>query len=318
MRNLAVLLTAVALSACAGGPAPDTAAPTAVPRSVTITSAQLPQPEAAAFPLTADAPRRVVTLAMGTGETIAALGAGDRLVGRDEASSGPPIDGAPVVTKAHAFSAEAVLALAPDLVIVDAGTSPPEAIDQLRAAGVRVVEVPQAWSVADVPARVRAIATAVGAATQAADAVIAASEASRVQTAAPGTPRVAFLYLRGTAAVYLLGGQGSGADDLITRAGGIDAGAQLDLAAFTPLTPESLAAADPDVLLVMTEGLASVGGVDGLRALPGVAQTRAGREGRVIAVDDTLLLSFGPRTGALVDRLAAALAEVPVRSPATP
>jgi iron complex transport system substrate-binding protein len=120
---------------------------------------------------------------------------------------------------------------------------------------------------------------------------------------------VAFLYLRGTSAVYLIGGQGSGADDLITSAGGIDVGAESGLAAFVPLTPEALAAADPDVILVMTKGLESVGGVDGLLGLPGVAQTTAGRERRVIAVDDALLLSFGPRTGQLVTRLSAALLE---------
>jgi iron complex transport system substrate-binding protein len=58
----------------------------------------------------------------------------------------------------------------------------------------------------------------------------------------------------------------------------------------------------------MTEGLASVGGIDGLRALPGVAQTPAGESGRVIAVDDTVLLSFGARTGALIENLRAGLA----------
>lgn len=56
--------------------------------------------------------------------------------------------------------------------------------------------------------------------------------------------------------------------------------------------------ADPDVLLVMTRGLESVGGIDGLLALPGVSSTRAAAARAVIAVDDDLLLSFGPRTGA--------------------
>jgi iron complex transport system substrate-binding protein len=120
---------------------------------------------------------------------------------------------------------------------------------------------------------------------------------------------VAFLYLRGTSAIYLLGGAGSGADALIAAAGGIDAGADAGMEAFTPLTAEGLVALDPDVLLVMTGGLESVGGVEGLLALPGVAQTTAGREGRVVAVDDQVLLSYGPRTGALVDLLRAALAQ---------
>ena len=50
-------------------------------------------------------------------------------------------------------------------------------------------------------------------------------------------------------------------------------------------------------------------GIDGLLDLPGVAQTAAGRERRVIAVDDEVLLSYGPRTGALVELLRAALAQ---------
>ena len=67
----------------------------------------------------------------------------------------------------------------------------------------------------------------------------------------------------------------------------------------------------------MTGGLESVNGVDGLLALPGVEQTTAGRERRVIAVDDEVLLSYGPRTGALVDLLRGALAQT-AAAPATP
>ncbi|NCV97898.1 MAG: hypothetical protein EBW27_07920, partial [Acidimicrobiia bacterium] len=95
-----------------------------------------------------------------------------------------------------------------------------------------------------------------------------------------------------------------GADEIIAAAGGVDVGALNGLAAFTPLTAEAIVQADPDVLLVMTRGLESVGGIDGLLALPGVSSTRAATTRAVIAVDDDLLLSFGPRTGALIERLA--------------
>jgi iron complex transport system substrate-binding protein len=87
----------------------------------------------------------------------------------------------------------------------------------------------------------------------------------------------------------------------------VDAGAEAGLDPFTPLTAEALIALDPDILLVMTAGLESVNGVDGLVALPGVAQTTAGEQRRIIAVDDDVLLSYGPRTGALVDLLRAAI-----------
>ena len=94
---------------------------------------------------------------------------------------------------------------------------------------------------------------------------------------------------------------------MIAAAGGTDVGAEAGLDPFVPLTAEALVALDPDVLLVMTKGLDSVNGVDGLLQLPGVAQTTAGTEGRVIAVEDEILLSFGPRTANLVKLLQAAL-----------
>jgi iron complex transport system substrate-binding protein len=270
-----------------------------------IHSADLPAPAPLMASFTPTAPTRIVALAVGSGETVAALGAGAHVVGRDETSSAPQIETSPVLTKAHVVSAEKVIALRPDVVLVDEMTSPPEALDQIRAAGIRVVSVPQAWTMADMPARVQSIAEAIGA--------VNGDELARQFGAAPSIepstarPRVAFLYLRGTSAIYLLGGKGSGADDLIARSGGIDVGAEAGLAAFTPLTAEALAQLNPDILLVMSMGLESVGGPDGLMQLPGVAQTAAGRSGRVIAVDDTVLLSFGPRTSALVDALAKAL-----------
>jgi iron complex transport system substrate-binding protein len=60
----------------------------------------------------------------------------------------------------------------------------------------------------------------------------------------------------------------------------------------------------------MTKGLASVGGVQGLLGLPGVAQTKAGKNRRVIAVDDSLLLSFGPRLPDLIKQINAAMVTV--------
>lgn len=265
-------------------------------------------PDTAPATVAADAPGRIVSLATGVAESLVALGLADRIVGRDETSTAPQLEDVPVLTKAHAVSAERVLATKPDLVLVDAATSPPEALDQIRAAGVDVVEVPEAWSAPDVLPRTRAIASAAGLDQAAAEATASAWTASDRQPVTASSPRVAFLYLRGTSAIYLIGGKGSGADALIEAAGGVDVGSAAGLPEFTPLTAEALAQEDPDVLLVMTGGLESVGGIAGLTGLPGVAQTRAGREGRVVAVEDTLLLSYGPRTGALTDALAEAFA----------
>lgn len=269
---------------------------------IVITAADLPEIAPVGQP-GAGTPERIVSLATGVGETLVALGVGDRVVGRDETSEVPA--SAEIVTEAHSVSAERVIALDPDVVLIDARTTPSEAIEQIAATGARVVEVPEAWTLSDMAPRTRAVAEAVGVDPGPVLATLPTSDS----TPASDAPTVAFLYLRGTSAIYLLGGAGSGADALIAAAGGIDAGAEAGLEAFTPLTAEALVSLDPDILLVMTGGLESVNGVDGLLALPGVAQTTAGTQRRIIAVDDEVLLSYGPRTGALVDLLRAAIAQ---------
>lgn len=304
---VAVAVTGLLLAGCATDPDAKTepAAQLSAHEQIVDVSQEslgaIPQWSARTAP---DAPQRIVSLATGVGETLVALGVGANVVGRDEASAVAELAAVPVVTEAHSASAERVLALEPDLVLVDAASGPPEALDQIRAAGVRVVEIPEAWTLADLGPRSQAIADAVGAV----DTTI--PDFTDVE-ALPDGPRVAFLYLRGTSAIYLLGGKGSGADALIAAAGGRDVGAELDLPAFTPLTAESLVTADPEVLLVMTKGLESVGGVDGLMALPGVQQTTAAKNRAVISVDDNVLLSFGPRTPQLIELLRPALGSQP-------
>jgi iron complex transport system substrate-binding protein len=307
-----VALIAALLAGCTGGEAADPSAGAATGSTpgtsqsaqpgepIVITADDLPA-IAALGTAGSQTPQRIVSLATGVGETLVALGVADRVVGRDETSQVPAE--AEVVTRAHNVSAERVIALDPDLVLVDARTTPPEALEQIAATGARVVEVPEAWTLTDMAPRTRAVAEAVGVDPAAVIATLPDADSTPV----PGAPRVAFLYLRGTSAIYLLGGSGSGADALISAAGGVDAGAEAGLDPFTPLTAEALIALDPDILLVMTGGLESVNGVDGLIALPGVAQTTAGKQRRIIAVDDDVLLSYGPRTGALVDLLRAAV-----------
>lgn len=243
---------------------------------------------------------RILALAVGSAEIVDLLGGAEQLVGRDETSARP--QDVPVVTQAHQIEVERALSLKPTVVLVDELSGPPEAIEALASAGAEVVKVPSVWTLEDVPKRVSVIADAIGA-----NSIVATDLSSALAPSGPAESadpvRVAFVYLRGTSAVYLLGGANTGADALIEAAGGRDVGAELGYDGFVPLTAESIVQADPDVLLVMADGLDSVGGVEGLLALPGIAQTKAGSEGRVVVVDDRTLLSFGSMTPSLVERL---------------
>ena len=252
---------------------------------------------------------RVVSLANGVAEIINALDAKSILVGRDISSTEAALKDIPIVTSGHQVIPEKVLALKPDVVIIDASTGPSAAITQIKSAGITVIQTPESWTLADIATKVRAVAAAIGAPAQGELLIKKLNQESIAKTVS-GKPKIAFLYLRGTSSIYLIGGPGSGADSLIQAIGAIDVGAQSLKHPFNTLTAESLAAMNPDVLLVMTKGLESVGGVDGLIKLPGVAQTTAGKNRAVIDVDDSLLLSFGPRTPSLINQLAIAVRKV--------
>ncbi|MFF1325533.1 hemin ABC transporter substrate-binding protein [Streptomyces sp. KS_5] len=257
---------------------------------------------------------RVVPLSGSLGELVFTLGLGDRVVARDITATFAQTAKLPVVTRGHDVSAESVLSLRPDLVLAETTTGPAEAMDQIRAAGIPVLVVAPARGLDDVDPRIEAVAAALG--VPAAGKALTERTERRIAAVRKDVPRekekprVAFLYLRGSASVYLIGGKGSGATSLIEAAGGVDAGAESGLAKdFTAITSEALVKAAPDAILVMSKGLESVGGVDGLVKIPGIAETPAGADRRIVSIEDGALLSYGPRTDQVLKSVVAQLYE---------
>ena len=256
---------------------------------------------------------RVVALANGSAEIISSLGHLDILIGRDIASDTSALESVEVVTSGHQIVAEKILSLKPDLLIIDASSGPASALEVLQAAGIRIVKISEAWTLADIDRKVGEVAAAIGAINDGKALTAALQSSTNTVMQIPAGKKIAFLYLRGGSAVYLIGGKGSGTDSLITAIGGIDAGAQKFENPFTPMSAEAIAALNPDVFLVMSKGLESVGGVDGLIQLPGIAQTQAGKNRAIVAVDDSLLLSFGPRSYSLLAALSQSIERVLTR-----
>ena len=253
---------------------------------------------------------RIIVLNEAIAEIVISLGFADKIIGRDATTTLAALTAIPKVSSGHDISAESVLELKPTLVIGDTRSGPPEAIQQLRGAGIPIVLAPEVWKLSDIAPRIKLIANALGAGSFGIKLLDTTqsdiNQALNTLDSSAKEPRVAFVYVRGTASVFLLGGKESGADEMIRSAGGIDVGTDLDLAAFTPLTSEAIVNANPEIIVVTTRGLASVGGIDGLLELPGIAQTPAAKTRAVVSIDDDLLFSFGPRTGELIIRLAQA------------
>ncbi|WP_018546296.1 heme/hemin ABC transporter substrate-binding protein [Streptomyces sp. LaPpAH-108] len=249
--------------------------------------------------------------------TVYGLGLGDRLVGRDQSTGFPAAKKLPLVTRGgHQLNAEAILALHPTVLITDTTLGPWDAVLQLRDSGVPVVVVGAKRSLDTVGTLVDEVAAGLGVKAEGRklrarlDKELAAEQrqiADIVPADAARRPRVIFLYARGQAGVYYLFGKGSGADSLISALHAVDVASDSGINGFTPLNAEAMAKARPDVIMMMSEGLRSVGGVDGALKLPGVAQTPAGRHHRIVDMSDYQVLSFGPLTAQVLDALARAV-----------
>lgn len=252
---------------------------------------------------------RIVSIGGPVTEIVYALGAGANVVAVDTSSVYPEAaTKLPQVGYQRALSAEGVLSLKPTLILASTEAGPPPVVAQIQASGIPFVMSPADHCVAGAKAKIDSIAKALGREKEGAalgatiDRKVAAigarwkSEAQR--------PKVLFIYARGAGTMSIAGTK-TAADAVIALAGGVNAVTAYE--GYKPMTPEALVAATPDVILIPGRGLESIGGKEGLLGQPGVALTPAGKSGRVVVMDDLLLLGFGPRLGDAVEQLAQAL-----------
>lgn len=282
------------------------------------TDAQSPQDSAAGELLDAggnlvviDDLSRIISLGGPVTEIVFALGSGENVVAVDSSSSYPSsVAELPQVGYQRRLSAEGVLALNPSVILATTEAGPAEAIQQLRDSGVAVFLLESEESEAGVARKIRALAqalgrdaageTLIGQIQSDLDDVRAYVQASDIR------PRVMFIYARGAGAVNVAG-LNTGAHVMIDMAGGVNAVTEFE--DYRPLTAEAAIAAQPDVILMFTSGLQSLGGNEGLLALPGIAQTPAAESGRIVAMDGLYLLNFGPRMGEAALELAQRIRE---------
>lgn len=248
-------------------------------------------------------------------EITVGLGLGDQLVGRAVSNTQDVLTDLPVVTQnGHELNVEAILALQPTFVIMDTTMGPPEVPGQLRASGVPVLVVSSERGVDLITGQIELVAEALGV-PEAGELLIdrfetdlaAAHEHVAALTEGWDPLRMAFLYVRGTGSVFFVMGEGSGADDLVEHVGGIDAATEAGLADVTPATAEAVIALDPELIITMTGGLESTGGVAGMVERPGIAQTTAGEDERIVDMADGAVLSFGPSYPSVLTVLADAI-----------
>ena len=259
--------------------------------------------------LTAQAePARIVTAGSAVTEIAVALGLAPRIVAVD--TSGKEIDGMgdkPDVGYVRMLGAEGILSQKPDLFLVSGEAGPSPVLEQVRAAGVDVVVVPNGHSLDNIADKIRAVATATGR-TEDGDKLITRVETDVQALRATTTggdrerPGVVFLLARHGGAL-MAAGSDTAAHAMIEASGGRNVCA--DFTGYQPLSAEIFAAAKPDFVIVSE----SVGGNDAelLASVPGLGAAQVAGELRVIRVDDAAFLGFGPRTPSAAAEVALAL-----------
>jgi iron complex transport system substrate-binding protein len=237
-----------------------------------------------------EAAMRVVAIGPAVADVVHALSP-EALVAVDDASAErEELSSLPRVGFSRRIAAEGILSVGPTHVILTEHAGPPETIEQLRSAGIEVVQLPHERSVDGV----RALTTGVAEALEHdASALLERFEASCARIAPATGKRALFVYARGTDTMSV-SGTGTAGAAMLGLAGLVNAFP--DVEGYKPLTPEGVVEADPDVLVFTTRGLEAVGGVAGLAKVPGLALTRAVRDGHVAAVEDLQLLAFGLET----------------------
>ena len=246
--------------------------------------------------------KRIVSLNGGTTEVLFALGVGKNVVGVDASSTYPKgvREKLPSVGYQYGLNAEGILSLKPTLVIGREDVKPTQVIKQLRMAGVTVLLLKEPRSFKEAKERLLIIGTAVGCKkkaeelTETLDVDIKKLDAKLTKRKGKPKLKALFMYLRGTQTTLVLGKNtvASAMFDIVEveNAAG-------EIKGNKPMTAESVIAAQPDVYVLFTTGLESVGGVDGLLKIPGLAHTPAGKNRRVVAMSGHYFSGFGPRSG---------------------
>lgn len=238
---------------------------------------------------------RIVSVGGAVTETVFALGAQGQLVGVDTTSLFP-VDATrlPQVGYARTLSAEGLLALAPQLLLASGEAGPPQVLEQLKRAGVRVEVLDEHHRFDGIVDRTRRIGALCGREREAAQLAARLRQEWDTRPKPPAGPLPRVLFVLAHAGGQLrVAGEGTGADAMIALAGARNAFAGVQ--GYKPLTAEAALQAAPDVILCTDQGLQAQGGADGLLKAPGLSLTPAGRARRVASMEALLLLGFTPR-----------------------
>jgi iron complex transport system substrate-binding protein len=252
-------------------------------------------------------------------EIIWALGAQDKVVGVDLSTTYPPeVKKVQTVGYHRALSAEGILSLHPTAVISDNNIGPSQVVDQLKQLNIPLKTFNAKNDSFDgTKALIREMGAFFHKEARAEELCKTMDEqkAASLEKVKQYTdrPKIAVIHFGRASNVYMVvskgsGGDGGGVSQMIELAGGEMAVENTGGRGMQRLeSPEILAQANPDIILLTDFGYDRLGSMDQIKALPGVATSNAARNGRIYRIEENVLNYFGPRSGENIEKVAAVI-----------
>lgn len=237
---------------------------------------------------------RIVTLTPDVADIVVALGSGNEVVGRDVATKNPALTKVPTIGLFHGLSIEPIVAKKPSIVIGSWMAQPQNIYANLNKAGVKAVNVAPQDDIKHYPASIIQVGALIGKSAQAK--VLADQWQQKIKPMPFNGKRYLITYDG-----RYVAGRGTAADDLIRRAGGVNAAADID--GMKPMTREAWLAAKPDIILIADRNANVVGGVAGIVKRPEIAVSAAAKQHRVYIWPANDIFRYGLDTPQIIQRM---------------
>ncbi len=249
-------------------------------------------------------------------EIIWALGVQDKVVGVDLSTTYPPdVKNKQTVGYHRALSAEGILSLHPTAVIHDNNIGPPQVVQQLEQLNIPMKTFSAKNDGFD---GAKALIREMGAyfhKEARAEELCNTMDAQRTASLEKvkqytDHPRVAVIHFGRASNIYMVvgkggGGDGGGVSQMVELAGGEMAVENTGRGMQRMESPEILAKANPDVILMTDYGYDRLNGsLDQIKALPGLATSNAAKTGHIFRIEENVLNYFGPRSGENIAKVA--------------
>ncbi|WP_152795255.1 hemin ABC transporter substrate-binding protein [Salinivibrio sp. VYel1] len=233
---------------------------------------------------------RIVSAGASVTDLLIDLGAETQIVGIDATSQLNNKD-VPNIGYHRQLSVEGVLSLSPTLLLGSEEMGPKPVLTKLNNAGVKVVALPSAPTVAALKQRITQVANLTDKQSKAAPLLRAVDgKLTQLKRRAPASTQQGVFLLVHQGRPASIAGASTTPNTLIELIGATNPAANT-VTSYKPLSPEALLGFNPDFILVMQRSLDQLGGLTGLaNAVPLLENTQAFQQNKILAIDGSVLV----------------------------